>query len=180
MSEIELVEGCAKGENLARKQLYERYAAQLMAVCIRYTGDRDVAQDVLHDGFLHIFRSFNQFDYKGEGSLRAWLTRVVVNEALNYLRRKATEGREVAVDELPDVADTESADPEQIPRPVLMQFIKELPNGYRTVFNLHVFEEKGHKEIARLLGITEHSSSSQYYRAKALLIKKITDYRKRM
>ena len=64
MNETELVERCGKGDNLARKQLYERYAGQLMAVCVRYTGDREVAQDVLHDGFLNIFRSFSQFTYK--------------------------------------------------------------------------------------------------------------------
>ena len=77
MNETELVERCGKGDNLARKQLYERYAGQLMAVCVRYTGDREVAQDVLHDGFLNIFRSFSQFTYKGEGSLKAWLTRIM-------------------------------------------------------------------------------------------------------
>ena len=65
MNETELVERCGKGDNLARKQLYERYAGQLMAICVRYTGDREVAQDVLHDGFLNIFRSFSQFTYKG-------------------------------------------------------------------------------------------------------------------
>lgn len=85
MNEAELAERCGKGDNLARKQLYERYAGQLMAICIRYIGDRETAQDVLHDGFLNIFRSFDKFTYKGEGSLKAWLARVMVNEALGYL-----------------------------------------------------------------------------------------------
>ena len=179
MNETELVERCGKGDNLARKQLYERSAGQLMAVCVRYTGDREVAQDVLHDGFLNIFRSFSQFTYKGEGSLKAWLTRIMVNEALGYLRKKASTNQEVIVEELPDVIDGDEDDFEQIPQSVLMQFIKELPDGYRTVFNLYVLEEKGHKEIAEMLGITEHTSSSQLYRAKTLLMKKINDYRKR-
>ena len=144
MNETELVERCGKGDNLARKQLYERYAGQLMAVCVRYTGDREVAQDVLHDGFLNIFRSFSQFTYKGEGSLKAWLTRIMVNEALGYLRKKASTNQEVIVEELPDVIDGDEDDFEQIPQSVLMQFIKELPDGYRTVFNLYVLEEKGH------------------------------------
>ncbi len=179
MNELELAKGCIKEDNHARKQLYECYAGQLMAVCIRYTGNREAAKDVLHDGFLQIFRSIQQFDYKGEGSLRAWMTRVVVNESLNYLRRKAATERETAMDELPDMADDDAGDFGEIPRSVLMQFIKELPEGYRTVFNLYVFEEKGHKEIARLLGIAEHTSSSQFHRAKTLLIKKINDYRKK-
>ena len=90
MNEAELAERCGKGDNLARKQLYERYAGQLMAICIRYIGDRETAQDVLHDGFLNIFRSFDKFTYKGEGSLKAWLARVMVNEALGYLRKQSS------------------------------------------------------------------------------------------
>ena len=180
MNETELVKRCGKGDNLARKQLYERDAGQLMAICVRYIGDRETAQDVLHDGFLNIFRSFDKFTYKGEGSLKAWLARVMVNEALGYLRKKSSANQEVVVEELPDVVDGDDDTMEQIPQSVLMQFIKELPEGYRTVFNLYVFEEKGHKEIAQMLGITEHTSSSQLYRAKSLLIKKINDYRKRI
>lgn len=180
MNEAELAERCGKGDNLARKQLYERYAGQLMAICIRYIGDRETAQDVLHDGFLNIFRSFDKFTYKGEGSLKAWLARVMVNEALGYLRKQSSANQEIVVEELPDMVDGDDDTMEQIPQSVLMQFIKELPEGYRTVFNLYVFEEKGHKEIAHMLGITEHTSSSQLYRAKSLLIKKINDYRKRI
>ena len=124
MNETELVERCGKGDNLARKQLYERYAGQLMAICVRYTGDREVAQDVLHDGFLNIFRSFSQFTYKGEGSLKAWLTRIMVNEALGYLRKKASTNQEVIVEELPDVIDGDEDDFEQIPQSVLCNSLK--------------------------------------------------------
>ncbi len=179
MTEKEWIEGCKRGDNDTRKQLYERYAGQLMAVCTRYTGDAESAKDVLHDSFLSIFRSFHQFSYHGEGSLKAWMVRIAVNEALNYLRRKATD-REMPMEELPDTADgADDDDLLHIPPAVLLRFIRELPDGYRTVFNLYVFEEKGHKEIARLLGISEHSSSSQYHRARTLLQKKITDYRKK-
>ena len=124
MNETELVERCGKGDNLARKQLYERYAGQLMAICVRYTGDREVAQDVLHDGFLNIFRSFSQFTYKGEGSLKAWLARIMVNEALGYLRKKASTNQEVIVEELPDVIDGDEDDFEQIPQSVLCNSLK--------------------------------------------------------
>lgn len=105
--------------------------------------------------------------------MKTWLARVMVNEALGYLRKKSSANQqEVIVEELPDVADGDDDDFEQIPQSVLMQFIKELPDGYRTVFNLYVLEDKGHKEIAEMLGITEHTSSSQLYRAKTLLMKK--------
>lgn len=181
MNEAELIKRCGEGDNLARKQLYERYAGQLLAVCIRYIGDKDVAQDILHDSFLNVFRSIGYFVYQGEGSLKAWLLRIVVNEALGYLRLQSVAlSHEVLMDEVPDIEELGEDDWEEIPQSVIMQFIQELPSGYRTVFNLYVFEEKGHKEIARLLGISEHSSSSQLSRARVLLKKKMNLYRKQM
>lgn len=180
ISEEELSLQCQRGDMQARRTLYERYGGGLMAICLRYIGDRETAEDVLHDGFLRIFQSIKQFSYQGEGSLKAWLLRVMVNEALGYLRKKNVQlQQEVLMTEIPDVPDTDDSDLNDIPRSVLMKFIFELPDGYRTVFNLYVFEEKSHKEIASLLGITEHTSSSQFYRAKSLLIKKINEYRKR-
>lgn len=180
MNETELVKRCGKGDNLARKQLYEHYAGQLLGICIRYTGDREVAQDVLHDSFLNVFRTIGHFVPQGEGSLKAWLIRIVVNESIGYLRQQSVSlEREVVMDVIPDVEDPPEADWEEIPQSVIMQFIQELPTGYRTVFNLYVFEEKNHKEIARLLGITERSSASQLSRARALLVKKINQYRNR-
>lgn len=152
-----------------------------MAICLRYTGDKEAAEDVLHDGFIRIFQSIGQFSYQGEGSLRAWLSRVMVNEALGYLRKKNLQiQQEVLMDDIPDTLEADDGDMNEIPRSVLMKMIAELPDGYRTVFNLYVFEEKSHKEIAALLGITEHTSSSQFYRAKTLLIKKINEYRKKL
>lgn len=180
ISEEELSLQCQRGDMQARRTLYERYGGGLMAICLRYIGDRETAEDVLHDGFLRIFQSIKQFSYQGEGSLKAWLSRVMVNEALGYLRKKNVQlQQEVLMTEIPDVPNTDDSDLNDIPRSVLMKFISELPDGYRTVFNLYVFEEKSHKEIASLLGITEHTSSSQFYRAKSLLIKKINEYRKR-
>lgn len=180
ISEEELSLQCQRGDMQARRTLYERYGGGLMAICLRYIGARETAEDVLHDGFLRIFQSIKQFSYQGEGSLKAWLSRVMVNEALGYLRKKNVQlQQEVLMTEIPDVPDTDDSDLNDIPRSVLMKFISELPDGYRTVFNLYVFEEKSHKEIASLLGITEHTSSSQFYRAKSLLIKKINEYRKR-
>ena len=180
MSEEELSLQCQRGDMRARHTLYERYGGALMAICLRYIGDRETAEDILHDGFLRIFQSIKQFSYQGEGSLKAWLSRVMVNEALGYLRKKNTQvQQEVLMTEIPDVPDTEDSELDDIPRSVLMKFISELPDGYRTVFNLYVFEDKSHIKIASLLGITEHTSSSQFYRAKSLLIKKINEYRKR-
>lgn len=171
---------CGRGENPARKILYERYCGILMAVCLRYVSDRMTAEDVLHDGFIRIYQMINRFAYQGEGSLKAWLLKVMANEALGYLRKQnVRQQSELPSEQIPDLPDDSDSVFEEIPQQVLMQFIRELPDGYRTVFNLYVFEEKSHKEIGSLLGITERTSSSQFYRAKCLLIKKINEYREK-
>ena len=87
MREEELVEHCKQKDKSAQKQLYELYAGALFALCIRYSGNREAAEDILHDGFLRIFTSFDKFDYRGEGSLKAWLSRIMVNTALEYIRK---------------------------------------------------------------------------------------------
>lgn len=174
--EIELVEGCRAGDNAARKELYTLYSRQMLAVCYRYVGDIDEAHDVLHDGFIKIFSNFT---FRGECSLATWMTRVMMTQSIDYLRRKQLFNQLIVSDDhLPDVVDeAEAAESgSQLSEEILMQFVAELPDGCRTVFNLYVFEEKSHKEIARLLHIKEHSSTSQLHRAKSLLAKRIKEY----
>lgn len=179
MEELELSEQCRQGNNRARRELYERYAGRLLAICLRYVSDRDTAQDLLHDGFLKIFGSFDKFTWRGEGSLRAWMERVMVNTALQYLRKNDVINQASPLEEVPEVYDEpDDDDIEMIPQSVLMQFVRELPPGYRTVFNLYTFENKSHKEIALLLGINEKSSASQLFRAKSTLIRKVKDWLK--
>lgn len=179
MTEEEIALKCTEADPYARKRLYEIYGGQLLAICLRYIGDRDTAQDVFHDGIIKIFQSIGQFKFLGDGSLKAWLSRVMVNEALGFLRKKNLQmQQETLVEQLPDTHIDDDGDVNTIPKKELMRMISELPDGYRTVFNLFVFEEKSHKEIASLLGISEHTSSSQYFRAKTLLMKKINEYRK--
>ncbi len=177
MEEFELSNLCRTGDNRARKELYERFSGRMFGICLRYTGDRDTAQDMLHDGFLKMYASFDKFTWRGEGSLRAWMERVLINCILQTLRKNDVMNRTVEIEEVSDVyEEPDSSDIETIPKDVLMQFIKELPEGYRTVFNLYTFEEKSHKEIARLLGINEKSSASQLFRAKTALAKRIKEY----
>lgn len=179
MEELELSEQCRQGNNRARRELYERYAGRLLAICLRYVSDRDTAQDLLHDGFLKIFGSFDKFTWRGEGSLRAWMERVMVNTALQYLRKNDVINQASPLEEVPEVYDEpDDDDIGMIPQSVLMQFVRELPPGYRTVFNLYTFENKSHKEIALLLGINEKSSASQLFRAKSTLIRKVKDWLK--
>ena len=174
-NEIELIEGCRAGKDSARKELYTLYSKQMLAVCSRYTGDVDAAHDVLHDGFIKIF---THFTFRGECALSTWVTRVMVTQAIDYLRKQQRFSQLVVNEEqLPDIPD-EAGIAEtggRISEEMLMAFVAELPDGCRTVFNLYVFEEKSHKEIAEILHIKEHSSTSQLHRAKCLLIKRIKE-----
>ena len=175
-NEIELIKGCRAGKDSARKELYTLYSKQMLAVCFRYTGDMDAEHDVLHDGFIKIFTNFS---FRGESSLCTWITRVMVTQSLDFLRREKRVSQLVVHEEqLPDIPDiSDSGGGAGISEEQLMAFIAELPDGCRTVFNLYVFEEKSHKEIAKMLHIKEHSSTSQLHRAKYLLAKRIKEYR---
>lgn len=158
------------------RQLYDRYIGNITTAVARYIPDEDDRKDVLQDSFIKIFDSIERFTYRGEGSLRAWMTRIAVNEALQRLRREKRIDLFTSIDDLQgDIAEPEDLD--GLPAEVLMEMIMSLPEGYRTVLNLFVFEGKSHKEIAQLLGIKENSSASQYHRAKGLLAQKINAYR---
>ena len=155
------------------KILYGRYAGYLTAVCARYIPDDDEVKDILQEAFIKIFQSIDRFSWRGEGSLKAWMSRIVVNDSLKALRRK----KPLPLPEtLAEVASEEEPPFDGVPMPVIQDLIRRLPDGYRTVFNLFVFEDKSHKEIASLLGIKENSSASQLFHAKALLARWIKDY----
>ena len=207
-SEVELIRKARRQDTAAIKALYDAYVQYLVAVCKSYIASDDDVNDVLQESFLKIFSSLDKFEWRGEGSLKSWMRRIVVNEALMFLRRNA----KLATDSLDkefvpggfgdasgsgvaggfgtssgfgtsfDVADEPAdGDPDVagVPMQVLLGMIRELPEGYRTVFNLYVFEEKSHKEIAGVLGISENTSYSQFSRAKSLLARKIKDYKKK-
>ena len=178
MEEQILAEGCRKGDSAARKELYDRFAGRLLAICVRYVGDRATAEDLMHDAFLRIYGAFDRFSFRGAGSLRAWIERITVHVALEWLRNRNRLGT-VELDEnraAGEIAEPEPAEVARVPREVLLRFVAELPDGYRTVFNLYCIEERSHREIADLLGINEKSSSSQLFRARTLLARRIKAY----
>lgn len=182
MTEQQIAAACRQGDRQAQKALYQQYAEPLFCTMLRYV-HRDDAEDLLHDAFIVIFRSFHKFEWRGEGSLAAWLKRVCINTALSALRK--THELPQLIDDTTDIdqlidpsEQPDEADVEQLPADLLMQFIADLPEGYRTVFNLYVVDGLSHKEIARLLHIKERTSSSQFFRAKNLLAQKINLYLK--
>lgn len=175
-TEADLVRLARNKDTAAVRAIYDSCAQYLFAVCCRYVGDPDSAADVLQDSFVKIFSSLDKFEWRGEGSLKSWMRRIVVNEALMYLRNRRRSAGLVADEAVPDVPD-EDPDVDNVPMPVLQQMIAGLPDGYRTVFNLYVFEGMSHRQIAGALGISENTSYSQFSRAKSLLAAKIKEYR---
>ena len=155
------------------KMLYDRYVGYLTAVCARYIQDDDDVKDILQEAFIKVFKSMDRFSWRGNGSLKAWLTRIVVNDSLKALRRKKPLSLSAT---LAEPVEEEEPAFEAVPMDVIQGMIRKLPDGYRTVFNLFVFEDKSHKEIASLLGIKENSSASQLFHAKAMLARWIKDY----
>lgn len=165
-------------EEAAWKELFEVYSGNLTYICSRYIIDRDNVHDVLQNGFIKMFRSIESFQYRGNGSLRAWMSRIVVNESLTFLKKNSDFKNCIDDSELPDMTVEEEPDLQHIPEALIMEMIRDLPEGYRTVFNLFVFEEKSHKEIAEIMGIAENSSASQFHRARAALAQKIREYKR--
>ena len=181
-TEGQLLEAIRNGERAALRRLYERYADYAMAIGLRYIPERDEVRDVLQDSFVKILTSIGQFRYHGEGSLKAWVSRIVSNRAVDYLREHQ---RFVLVSGIPDEADdtaegfpdgTSDAMPEGVPPDVLIEMIGRLPANYRTVLNLFVFDGRSHREIAQLMDIKESTSASLFFRAKKMLARMIKEY----
>ena len=165
------------GDNTATEWIYRRHVRYLSALCSRYITEDEYIKDVLQESFIKIFTSLDSFKYRGEGSLKAWMTKITLNETLKFVRNNSRLPIDSTDDKDMNITDGDSMETEDIPTDVLHQFIRELPDGYRTVFNLYVIDDKGHKEIAQLLGIKENTSASQLHKAKSMLAQKIKHYR---
>jgi len=155
--EKQLLAHCLAQQPDAQRQLYERYKVPMYRLCLRYAASATEAEDILQDGFIKVFSDLHQF--RGDGPLGAWIRQVVLRTALQYLRQRIKNINIVSDVYLPDTPDAKQ----------LIHLIQQLPDGYRTVFNLFVIEEYSHKEIANTLGISESTSKSQLYKAKAML-----------
>ena len=177
----ELIHEARSGSAAAQKCLFDLLADPMMIVCRRYVKSREDAEEVLLDGFYKFFKNLGGFQYQGEGALRAWLKKIMINECLMFLRRKNTFSM---LAEVPteDIGFDEGLF-EQLTASEILALIVRLPLGYRTVFNLYVIEGMDHREIAESLGIAEGTSKSQLMKARAMLQKMLLqngiDYVKR-
>jgi RNA polymerase sigma-70 factor (ECF subfamily) len=176
MNETDIIKGCLRNDRASQKTLYEHFYSKMLGVCLRYSKSSDEAKDVLHEGFLKVFDSLKNF--KGNGSFEGWIRRIMVNTAIDHLRKnkqnylivstvyaneKAGSTEEVSDDELAMHIDKEE----------ILKAVQELTPAYRTVFNLYVIEEYTHKEIAELLDISEGTSKSNLSKAKFNLRKNL-------
>jgi RNA polymerase sigma factor (sigma-70 family) len=165
LEENQLIDGCLKGIRSYQKALYDRYSKKLMMVCLRYSKSSSEAEDILQEGFVRVFHGLEGF--RQDAKLETWMTRIMVNTALNHHRKKLYLYPMVDVNEI-DIPETEvSLSGLHVNQ--LLEMIQELPQGCQMVFNLFGIEGYSHKEIAEMLGISEGTSKSQYARARVLL-----------
>ncbi len=168
MSQEELIQNCRKGNRKAQELLYRNYAAALYGVCLKYSRNKTEAEDNLHDSFMTIYEKIGQ--YRSKGSFEGWMKRITVNTVLQKYRKEEplnvvhenTAG-EITVDSIYS----------DISLQTLLEYIRELPNKYRTTFNLYVLDGYTHKEIGELLGTSIGTSKSNLARARLLLKEKI-------
>jgi RNA polymerase sigma-70 factor (ECF subfamily) len=176
-----IVERIRLKDQRAMGELYQMYIGELSSVCYRYIPNRDDAKDVLQNSFVKIFTSISTMEYRGDEAFKGWLVRIVANEALLFLREK----KKLQFIEQDDAKaqqahiEDEAPDTELISADQLHQLISELPDGYRIVLNLYVFENYSHRQIAGLLGIKESTSASQLHYAKQWLARRIKELSKK-
>lgn len=166
ISEKQLAEGCLNKDRKIQRQVYEHFSPLMFTVCKRYISDASQAEEVMLGGFMKVFEKIDQFE--GNGSFEGWIRRIMVNEALTWLRKHKTLTLQVSLDEAREESDQEVAD-HLVTNQDLMAIIAQLPDGYRAVFNLYAIEGYSHKDIAQKLDITESTSKSQLSRARQML-----------
>ncbi|HMR91152.1 MAG TPA: RNA polymerase sigma factor [Chitinophagaceae bacterium] len=166
ITENDLINGCIAGNRRMQEELYRRFSPRMYAVCLRYAGNAEEAEDILQEGFVKVFKKLDSF--RREGSFEGWIRRIFVNTAIEHFRRKrylqpvtekeenTLEGNYLSI--LDDLAERD-----------IMALVQQLSPGYRTIFNMYVVEGYTHKEIGDMLGISEGTSKSQLSRAKVIL-----------
>ena len=176
MNDETLVEKCVSGDTKAQRHLFDRFAPKMLGVVMRYINDKERADDVLQDAFIKVFKNIHKFEHTG--SLEGWIRRIMVNTALDQIRKNKKKQNNVELDNDSYFELKQDSSAEEILQAEsLMKIVQSLPEGYRTVFNLFAIEGYSHKEIAEELGITENTSKSQYSRAKSTLRELLIKYK---
>ncbi len=167
MDDYTLITECVKGSSKAQKALFDKFAPKMLAICKRYMKSQYEAEDVLQDGFVKVFGKISEF--KMDGSLEGWVMRIMVNTALDAIRKNKKFQNSIDVDDVQHKVSFENFQFEEMDLEYLQKLIHDMPEGYRVVFNMFAIEGFSHKEIADTLGVSESTSKSQYLRARAFL-----------
>ncbi len=176
-----ILQGCIEGKRNAQYQLYRKFSSIMLGVCLRYSQSREEAEDILQEGFLKVFQNIASF--RKEGSLEGWIKRIMINHALNRFRKNR---KLPFYENIEEINETEIIDTNEEPAinepflaEILLSMIQSLPQGYRVVFNMYVFEDFSHKEIGETLNISDNTSKTQLMKARRLLRKKLEEFKQK-
>ena len=167
MSETALIEDCINNSAVAQRELYNRFSGILFAICYRYAGNKSDAEDMLQEGFIKIFTKINSFENKG--NFEGWMKKVIVHTCINYIKKNKKFGEIIYLDNVYNLEIKEESIASRLLGKQVMDCLRSLPLGYRTVINLYAIEGYSHKEIGDMLEIGESTSRSQYIRGKIVL-----------
>ena len=172
-----VIEGCLKNDHRSQYQLYEMFYSNMTSVCLRYSKDREEANDLVQEGFIKVFKNLTRYEFKG--SFEGWMRRIFVNNAIDNIRRKKKNHLLLGEDEKMDAFSDKNMDPLEIqgeldPK-LVMEAVQKLTPAYKAVFSLYVIEEYSHKEIAEMLGVSVGTSKSNLAKAKQNLRKLLHD-----
>jgi len=167
MTEEAILQGCLKNNAASQKELYQKYSAKMLVVCYRYAHNREDAEDMLQEGLIKVFSQIHTFENRG--ALEGWIRRIIVHTCINNLKKNKRFNESVDIIHANSIQVREESIPSIIQAKEVVECIRMLPLGYRTVLNLYAIEGFSHKEISSMLDIEESTSRSQYTRAKAML-----------
>ena len=167
MTEELMLAGCLRNNAAAQEALYHRFSPRMLGVCYRFAKNREDAEDMLQEGFIKIFTQIHQ--YRNEGALEGWIRRIIVHTSINILKKNKKFSESVDIIHANSIYVKEDMIPSIMQAKQVVECIRMLPLGYRTVLNLYAIEGFSHREIANILDIEESTSRSQYTRAKAML-----------
>ena len=171
MTEADLIQDCIRGDRQAHSRLYSKFAPKLFVLCLRYSKNREEAEEVLQEGFLKVFQFLHQ--YRGEGPLEGWIRKIIVNCALQRLRSNSRLAPVVSIESYDEQFIIHNQVENRIGSKELLRMVMSLPPAYKLVFNLYVLDGYKHKEIAEILGISEGTSKSNLSDARFILKKQL-------
>ena len=167
LNDEHLISECLQNNRVAQKSLYDKYAAKMMGVCLRYTNSKEDAEDVLIEGYTNIFQKLSM--YKGDGSFEGWMKRIMINTAISHFRSNSKYRFHQDIDEVQNISEHQETVIEKMETQRIMKLVNSMPEGYKMIFNLFAVEGYTHREIGEMLNLSEGTSKSQFSKARKWL-----------